>query len=50
MFSSLESFSIFFFVCLGLIVSAIVFEDKLIALEEKRIAKRREKRNEKKHL
>lgn len=36
MFANLESFSIFFFTCLSLIVLAIVFEDKLIALEEKR--------------
>lgn len=39
MFASLESFSIFFFVSLALIVLAIVFEEKLIALE-KRIDKR----------
>ncbi len=35
MFSSLESFSIFFFVCLGLIVLGIIFEDKLIEIEER---------------
>lgn len=39
MFASLESFSIFFFVSLALIVLAIVFEEQLIALE-KRIDKR----------
>lgn len=36
MFANLESFSIFFFACLSLIVLAILFEDKLIALETKR--------------
>ncbi len=39
MFASLESFSIFFFVSLALIVLAIIFEEKLIALE-KRIDKK----------
>lgn len=39
MFASLESFSIFFFVSLALIVLAIIFEEKLIAVE-KRIDKR----------
>lgn len=44
MFATLESFSIFFFACLSLIVLAIIFEDKLIYLEakrEKRAAARR---------
>ena len=36
MFANLESFSIFFFACLSLIVLAVLFEDKLIALETKR--------------
>ena len=36
MFADLESFSIFFFTCLSFIVLAILFEDKLIALEAKR--------------
>lgn len=36
MFANLESFSIFFFTCLSLIVLAILFEDKLVALEAKR--------------
>ena len=40
MFANLESFSIFFFTCLSLIVLAIVFEDKLIALEIKREKKK----------
>ena len=39
MFASLESFSVFFFTCLTLIILAIVFEDKLVALEERRIAR-----------
>lgn len=41
MFANLESFSIFFFACLALIVLAIAFEDKLVALEKKSEAKRR---------
>ena len=44
MFANLESFSIFFFACLSLIVLAIFFEDKLIALEAKRIKKKEEAR------
>lgn len=39
MFASLGSFSIFFFTVLALIAAAIFFEDKLIALEERRIAR-----------
>lgn len=35
MFASLESFSLFFFVSLALIVLLIVYEDKIIALVEK---------------
>ena len=35
MFATLESFSIFFFTCLALIVLGIVFEEKLVALEKK---------------
>ena len=45
MFANLESFSIFFFACLSLIVLAIFFEDKLIALEAKRIKRKEEARN-----
>lgn len=44
MFASLESFSLFFFISLALIVLGIVFEDKLIALEEKRIEKKTQKK------
>ncbi|MBQ8502784.1 MAG: hypothetical protein IJ491_00710 [Clostridia bacterium] len=39
MFATLESFSIFFFTCLALIILGIIFEEKLIALE-KRIDKK----------
>lgn len=39
MFASLESFSIFFFASLTVIILAIIFEEKLIALE-KRIDKK----------
>ncbi len=39
MFTTLESFSIFFFSCLALVVLGIVFEEKLVALE-KRIDKK----------
>ena len=35
MFSSLESFSVFFFTCLILIILGIVFEEKLIEVERK---------------
>lgn len=35
MFSSLESFSIFFFVSLALIILGVVFEEKLINFEER---------------
>ena len=35
MFATLESFSIFFFTCLALIVLGIVFEEKLISIEKK---------------
>ncbi len=49
MFANLESFSIFFFTCLALVVLGIVFEERLIALEKKidrRIAqKKNSKRN-----
>lgn len=40
MFASLESFSIFFFTVVALIVTAIFFEDKLIDLEERRMARK----------
>lgn len=45
MFANLESFSIFFFACLALIVFAIAFEDKLIALEKKSAAKKNRAKN-----
>ena len=48
MFANLESFSIFFFACLALIVIAIAFEDKLIALEKKHDAKKSRAKNVKK--
>lgn len=35
MFASLESFSVFFFSCLVLIILGIVFEEKLINIEER---------------
>jgi len=44
MFNSLESFSVFFFTVLTLIVFAIIFEDKLVALEERRERNHRNKR------
>ncbi len=44
MFANLESFSIFFFISLAFIVLAIVFEDKLVALEKKYDKKRAAKR------
>lgn len=44
MFASLESFSLFFFIGVALISLAILFEDKLIALEEKRIEKKTQKK------
>lgn len=40
MFANLESFSIFFFTCVALIVLAVAFEDKLIDLEKKHDAKK----------
>lgn len=49
MFANLESFSIFFFTCLSLIVLAILFEDKLVALEAKREKKAAARRNAKRH-
>lgn len=45
MFANLESFSIFFFTCLALIVLAIAFEDKLIAIEKKHDRKKAAKRH-----
>lgn len=39
MFATLESFSVFFFTSLALIILGIIFEDKFIALE-KRIDKK----------
>lgn len=49
MFANLESFSIFFFTCLSLIALAILFEDKLVALETKREKKAAARRAAKKH-
>lgn len=43
MFASLESFSVFFFSCVALIVLAIIFEEKLTAIVEK-FDKRKENR------
>ncbi len=45
MFANLESFSIFFFTCLALIILAIAFEDKLTALEKKHNRKKAAKRH-----
>lgn len=44
MFASLESFSVFFFVSLALIVLGIAFEDKLIAIEKKHDAKKNKRK------
>ena len=44
MFASLESFSVFFFTCLALVVLGIAFEDKLIAIEERYDAKKKQKK------
>lgn len=49
MFASLESFSVFFFSGLAVIILAIAFEDKLVALEKKfdaRIERRKRARKE----
>lgn len=45
MFASLESFNLFFFPCLALIVLGVIFEDKLIAFEDKQRAKRNRKKD-----
>lgn len=44
MFETLDSFTLFYFVSVALIVLAIVFEDKLIALVEKHEAKKHAKK------
>lgn len=44
MFVNLESFSIFYFTCLVLVILGIVFEDQLIALEKKHTAKHAKKK------
>lgn len=44
MFVNLESFSIFYFTCLVLVILGIVFEDQLIALEKKHEAKHTKKK------
>ena len=48
MFSSLETFSVFFFIGLALIVLGVVFEEKLIEAEKKAFSKlkRKDKRHE----
>ncbi len=45
MFANLESFSIFFFMSLAIIILAIAFEDKLVALEKKHLRKKAKRRN-----
>lgn len=48
MFNSADSFAVFFFTCLAFIILGIVFEDELIALEDKISNKRKERvKNEK---
>lgn len=48
MFNSADSFAVFFFTCLALIILGIVFEDELIALEDRITNKRKERvKNEK---
>ncbi len=42
MFNSIETFSVFFFTCLALIILGIVFEEKLIEFEVKLTNKRKE--------
>lgn len=49
MFANLESFSIFFFAAATLIILANLFEDKIVAYEEKRIARREAKRKHAKY-
>lgn len=44
MFATLESFSMFYFTCLALVILGIVFEDQLIALEKKHKAKHAKKK------
>lgn len=44
MFSSFESFTVVFFTLLAIAVLLIVFEDKLIALEDKYLGKKTPKR------
>lgn len=48
MFNRADSFAVFFFTCLALIILGIVFEDELTALEDRTINKRKERvKNEK---
>ena len=49
MFATLESFSIFFFIGLALIVLGVIFEEKLIAIENKIAKKVRRKKAIRKH-
>ncbi len=42
MFNSADSFAVFFFTCLALIILGIVFEEKLIEIEVKLTNKRKE--------
>ena len=48
MFASLESFSIFFFSCLVMIILGVVFEEKLIEIEERVITNAKSKQKAKK--
>lgn len=45
MFETLEGFSIFFFSVAGLLLAGILFEEKLIALEDKYDERRGAKKN-----
>lgn len=48
MFNSIESFSVFFFTCLALIILGIVFEEKLIEIEDRLANKRKERKHREK--
>ena len=45
MFASPESFAAFFFTCMALVILGIVFEDKLIALEDKHTQRKSKHKN-----
>lgn len=49
MFTSLESFSVFFFVSLAFILLGIIFEEKLVELEDKMSRKSAMRKKAKKH-